>query len=181
MNENMAKKKLLRNAVDWVLVILLSAMFSFFISRFIILNASVPTASMAGTIMSGDRVIAFRLAYFFRDPQALDIIIFRSPDDGDTLLVKRIIGVGGDVVNIVGGRVYINNNYEPLQESFVQGETSGDFGPFYVPYGHFFVLGDNRNISRDSRRWYNVYVERNQILGRVVFRYFPRFQNLANN
>ena len=176
METNLFSKKPLRNVADWTLVILFAIVFSFFISRFIILNASVPTSSMEGTIMGGDRIIAFRLAYFFRDPQALDIIIFRSPDDDTTLYVKRIIGVGGDVVDIIDGQVYINE--EPMLEDFINGEPSGSFGPFNVPYGHFFVLGDNRNVSRDSRRWQNIYVERGQILGRVIFRYFPGFQGL---
>ena len=176
METNRANRKLLRDAVDWTLVILFAIVFSFFISRFIILNASVPTSSMEDTIMGGDRIIAFRLAYFFRDPEARDIIIFRSPDDGATLYVKRIIGVGGDVVDIVDGQVYVNE--EPVHEDFRNGDAAGSFGPFNVPDGYFFVLGDNRNVSRDSRRWQNVYVERSQILGRVVFRYFPNFEGL---
>ena len=178
--ETQVKNELAKNILDWILVILFAMVFAFLFSRFVIVNASVPTSSMEGTIRGGDRIIAFRLAYILSEPDTYDIIIFRGPDDDTTLYVKRIIGVGGDVVNIVDGQVFINGSEEPQRDDFVFSESGCNFGPFYVPEGYFFVLGDNRGNSVDSRRWENIYVRRNQILGRVIFRYFPGFQNLAN-
>jgi len=86
----------------------------------------------------------------------------------------------GDEINIVNGRVFVNDNPEPLRYDFVQGEVFGNFGPYFVPENSYFVLGDNRGNSVDSRHWNTPFVYQGQILGRVVFRYFPGIQNLAN-
>ena len=173
------KKELWQDAWGWIKTILFAVIFALIITNFVIVNASVPTGSMEGTIRVNDRIVAFRLSYLFSEPQTFDIIVFRGPDDDTTLYVKRIIGVSGDTINIVDGRVYVNDNAEPLQDDFVKGEFIGNFGPYYVPEGHFFVMGDNRNNSVDSRHWDNHFVERDQILGRVIFRYFPGFRNLT--
>ena len=173
------KSELLTEALGWAKTIVFAVVLALVINNFIIVNASVPTGSMMDTIQVNDRIIAFRLAYLFSNPQRFDIIVFRCPDDGVTLYVKRIVGLPGDLVNIINGNVYINNADRPLRDDFVRGEHLRNYGPFEVPEGKFFVLGDNRSNSIDSRHWTNQFVAQDTILGRVIFRYFPGFRSLT--
>jgi signal peptidase I len=116
----------------------------------------------------------------FSEPDVYDIVVFRGAEDSSVLYVKRIIGLPGDEVNIVNGQVFINGSHIPQRSDFVHGALVGNFGPYIVPEDHFFVLGDNRVSSVDSRHWRSSYVSRDQILGRAIFRYFPGFRNLTN-
>ena len=116
--------------------------------------------------MTGDRIFGFRLAYglnldFFgheiskkiKDPERFDIVIFKYPDDESKLFIKRVIGLPGEKVQIKDGKVYINDSEIPLDDSFVPEKPRGSFGPYEVPENSYFVLGDNRNHSKDSRCW----------------------------
>ena len=100
-------------------------------------------------------------------------MIFKFPDDESKLYIKRVIGLPGDTVVIVDGKVYINGSSEPLDDSFCPEEPLGNFGPYSVPEGSYFMLGDNRNYSADSRFWQNTFVKREKILGKAVLRYWP--------
>jgi len=138
---------------------------------------------MEQTIRVNDRIVAFRLSYLFSNPQRYDIIVFRAPDDG-VLNVKRIIGLPGETVAVVNGAVYINGSSTDIRDDFVVPRHDGYLGPDFaervIPDGHFFVLGDSRGNSLDSRQWTtNSFVAEGRILGRVIFRYFPGFRNLG--
>ncbi len=159
--------------ISWVQTIFFAIIFALIINNVILVNAHIPTGSMENTIMTKDRVVAFRLSYLFNSPERNDIVVFKFPDDEKVLFVKRIIGVPGDTVEIISGKVYINGSTEPLDDSFVKEPPLGDFGPYVVPEGHYFMMGDNRNNSRDSRFWTNTYCSEDKILGKVIFRYFP--------
>ncbi len=143
------------------------------LNEFFIVNARIPSASMENTIMTGEQIFGNRLAYTFGMPDRFDIIIFRYPDDETDLYIKRVIGMPGETVEIKDGKVYIDGSETPLDDSFCAETPTGSYGPFYVPDGHFFVMGDNRNHSNDSRFWVNKYVSTDQILGKAFFRYWP--------
>lgn len=159
---------------EWVVVIVLAIAFSVLINTFILINATVPTASMENNIMVGDRLFGYRLAYKKEGPKRGDIVIFKYPDDESQLFIKRVIGLPGDTVNIIDGQVFINDSDEPLNEPYLAQEMFGTFGPYTVPEDSYFMLGDNRNYSRDSRFWDNPYVRRDKIVGKAVIKYSPR-------
>lgn len=139
----------------------------------ILINAYVPSESMEPILTVGDRFIGSRIAYLIHDPERFDIILFPSPDDPERLLVKRIVGMPGEKIEIKGGKVYINSNTEPLDESFIKEEMSAEEDKiFHVPKEHYFVLGDNRNESNDSRYWNNPYVAGEDIVAKALFKYW---------
>jgi len=168
-----SKAALKREIIEWVIVIEVAIVLAVVINLVFLVNAIIPSASMEPTIMVGDRIFGNRLAYINEDPKRGDIVIFRYPDDETQLFIKRIIGEPGDVVWIKEGKVYINGSDEPLDEPYVVVPDTGDFGPYQVPENHYFMMGDNRTKSADSRYWINPYVERDKILGEAWVRYFP--------
>ena len=165
--------------ISWLKTIIFAVVVALFITNFVIVNASVPSGSMEDMIMTGDRLVAFRLSYLMKTPERYDVVVFIFPDDPDQKLyyVKRVIGLPGETVTIRGGKVYIDGSSVPLDDYFTKEPQAADAEmSFNVPEGHYFMLGDNRNISYDSRDWVNKYVDRKKILGKIVFRYFPSFK-----
>ncbi len=164
-----------REVISWILYFAAAIAIALFLKNYIIINANIPTGSMENTIMTGDNVIGFRLSYTFSKPERGDIIIFKYPDDETQNFVKRVIGLPGETVTIKEAKVYINGSEEPLDESYLKEEWVRDNGPFEfeVPEGCYFVMGDNRNSSKDSRYWTNTYVTEDEIIGKAIFVYFP--------
>ena len=167
------KKSAFREILDYVIMIVVVVAGVYLLTEFIIINARIPTSSMEETIGVGDRIFGSRLAYKKSDPERFDIVIFKFPDDESKLYIKRVIGLPGDTVVILDGKVYINGSSEPLDDSFCPETPLGNFGPYSVPEDSYFMLGDNRNYSADSRFWENTFVKRDKILGKAVLRYWP--------
>ena len=162
------------------------------VNNVVLINAKIPSESMENTIMTGDRIFGFRMAYginfdFFgnhiykklKDPERYDIIIFKYPDDESQLFIKRLIGLPGETVEIRDGKVYIDGSSEPLDDRFVPETPTGNYGPYTVPEDCYFMLGDNRENSRDSRYWDNTFVTFDEIVGKAVIRYFPSIKLLG--
>lgn len=176
-NKNTKKSQL----IDLIKTIIISILIAFFITQFIIVNAVIPSGSMENTVMTNDRIIAFRPSYFFSKPERQDIVVLKSPNENENkLYLKRIIGLPGETINIIEGNVYVNNEEVPLNEPYLKEEMLGSFGPYVVPEGYYFVMGDNRNNSIDSRYWQNPFIEEDKILGKAVLRYYPKIDLLNN-
>lgn len=168
-------QSVLKEIISWLFYFVAAVAIALFLKTFVIINATVPTGSMENTIMPGDCIMGFRLAYTFSEPQRGDIIIFKYPDDETQKYVKRIIGLPGDTVTIEDGEIYINGSATPYQESYLKEAWIIATGPyeFEVPEDSYLVLGDNRNDSKDARYWSNSYVSKDEIIGKAEFVYFP--------
>ena len=185
MNETRKKpkkpKSVARSAISWIITLGAAVLFAFLISRFVLANASVISGSMEATVMTGDRVLCNRLAYLNSGPKRFDIIFFEfDEEEKPSNYLKRVVGLPGEKVEIKDGKVYIDDSENPLPDEFVNGVPHGDYGPFNVPEDHYFLLGDNRNLSFDSKDWQNPYIAREKIIGKAFFTYYPKFKALSD-
>jgi len=170
----MTKKKVATELLGWLKVIAFAFIGALIVNHTLLASALVISSSMENTIMTDSRVMGLRVAYLVSEPKRFDIILFNPPDDKSSLpYVKRIIGLPNEKVEILGGKVYIDDSAVPLDDSFIKETARGDYGPYYVPDGCYFVLGDNRNGSHDSRYWANKFVPMEDILGQLYFVYYP--------
>lgn len=178
MSKPFKGKSLWKELWEYVKMILFVVIVVLIVDNFLLINVVIPSESMEETIMTGDRIFGNRLAYLFEEPERFDIVIFKYPDDESQRFIKRVIGLPGETVEIREGKVYIDGSETPLDDSFTPETPVGDYGPYTVPEGCYFMLGDNRNNSKDSRMWDNPYVKKEKILGKAVLRYFPGIEVL---
>lgn len=161
--------KVIKEILSWVMVIVIALISALLINRFVIYKVSSPTESMENTILVGEKVWTYRLAYLFTDPERGDIVVFPAPDNEDEDYIKRIIGLPGETIEGKDGIVFIDG--VALKENYFKEEPTGDFGPYTIPEDCYFMMGDNRNISLDARYWENKFVERDKIEGKAIFKY----------
>lgn len=170
------KDNFLKELFEYVKMIAIVVVTVLIVNQFILINARIPSESMANTILAGDQIFGNRLAYLFDDPERYDIVIFKYPDDRSQYFIKRVIGLPGETVTIVDGDVYVTTAEGEeilVDDSFLPEDANGSYGPYEVPEDSYFMLGDNRNWSKDSRFWNNTYVPEDDILGKAVLRYWP--------
>jgi signal peptidase I len=130
----------------------------------------IPSRSMEPTLLINDRIIVTRFSYWFNEPQRGDVVVFKYPLDPKKDYVKRLIGLPGEKIQIINSKLYINDIL--VEESYLpEGLKFGDFGPIQVPEGNYFMMGDNRNNSSDSRVW--GFVEEDLLIGKAQFIYWP--------
>ncbi|MCR5331730.1 MAG: signal peptidase I [Lachnospiraceae bacterium] len=159
---------------DWLIIFVSAFALAYAITHFVIIKTEIISGSMISTLNIDDHVVANRLSYVFSEPKRGDIIFFAYPDDESKTYVKRIIGLPGEKVEIKKGKIYINDSDTPLDEPYLHEKpVKSDWGPYQVPEASFFMLGDNRNVSIDSRYWDNKFVRKDQIFGKAWFRYRP--------
>lgn len=174
MKIKLNKNKIIKEILELAGYLAVFLIIGFFITNTLIVNAVVISPSMESTVMTDSRVLGSRITYLIGDPERFDIILFKFPDDESREpFMKRIIGLPNEKVEIINGKVYIDNSAVPLDDSFIKEETLGNYGPFFVPDNCYFVLGDNRNNSHDSKNWSNKFVARDKIICKVYAEYFP--------
>jgi signal peptidase I len=157
--------------VAWFKTLISAAVYATLIVTFGFQVARVEGQSMAPTLADQDRLIVNKIAYRFGAPHVGDIVMLYYPLNPDKSFVKRVIAEEGDQVRIVEGRVY--RNEVPLDDDYVPAEfrSHEDWGPEVIPPGYYFVMGDHRNNSSDSRHW--GMVPKKYIIGKVQLRWWP--------
>ena len=159
---------------DILSVVISAIVIAVALKAFVVDSRIVPTGSMIPTIHEGDRVIILRLPHLFgKRPARQDVVVFAPGEEfgNDDDLLKRVIGLPGDTVEIKSGLVYVNG--EALDEPYINEPRRKDYDEVTVPEDCYFMLGDNRNHSRDSAMWLNPFVPFSDIKGKVILRYWP--------
>ncbi|MDD7389776.1 MAG: signal peptidase I [Lachnospiraceae bacterium] len=159
---------------EWIIYILAVIIISFCIVTFVGQRTVVDGHSMNDTLQDKDNLIVDKLSYRFTDIDRFDIVVFKYHEDPKTYFIKRVIGLPGETVQIIGDDIYIDG--EILEEDYGKEpmESPGRASePITLGEDEYFVLGDNRNDSRDSRDPSVGDVERDAIIGRALFRITP--------
>lgn len=153
------------------LPVLYGVLFALLLTQVMFFHARVPSGSMETTIMTGDRIVGNRMVYWIQKPDYGEIIIFWS-EEYQEFMVKRVIGCPGDHVEIQENGVYVNGKL--LADDYTQGitrELQPGVTSWDVPEDSYFLMGDNRENSADSRYWKDAFVEEKDIYARYMFRY----------
>ena len=155
----------------WLKTLASAAVYATLIVTFGFQVARVEGQSMAPTLADQDRLIVNKLAYRLGEPHVGDIVMLYYPLNPNKSFVKRVIAEEGDQVRVVDGRVFRND--VPMDDAFVPADyrSHDDWGPQVVPEGYYFVMGDHRNNSSDSRHW--GFVPKKYIIGKVQLRWWP--------
>ncbi len=164
-------KRVGQEIMSGVQTLVSAAVYATLIVTFVVQVARVDGLSMAPTLEDHDRLIVNKLVYELGEPRPGDIVMLYYPLNPDKMFVKRVIAKEGDTVRIVDGRVYVND--VPLHDDYVPPEfrSHDDWGPQVIQQGYYFVMGDHRNNSSDSRHWGPV--PKKYIVGKVKVRWWP--------
>lgn len=168
------KRSPARTATEWLALIVGALVIALVIKTFLFQAFYIPSESMLPTLKVRDRVLVNKVSYSLHDVNRGDIVVFKAPPGTETEeirdLVKRVVGLPGETVEGRNGHVYLNGRL--LEEPYLPpGVRSKDFGPEKVPAGRYFVLGDNRQFSKDSTYFHSI--RRSEIIGRAFVRIWP--------
>ena len=149
--------------------ILPAVVIAILINLFLAQATRVYGSSMEPNLHTDQRLVVEKVSYRFHDPQRGDVVVIRMPERGPELLIKRIIALPGETIEIRNGQVLINGN--AIDEPYLTQPTRGSYGPTTIGEGYVFVMGDNRGASNDSRVFGPVELE--QVVGRAWVSYWP--------
>jgi len=211
MKEKKYKPSKGNGALEWIKAIGTALILALVIRTFAVQAFKIPSGSMIPTLLIGDHLLVNKIIYGtpvdipftnvtvfhmpgFRTPQRGEIVVFKYPEDPTRDFIKRVVAVEGDTIQMIDQKVYINGKY--VNEPYIQHTDTlarlgqlvprDNFGPFLVPKGKLFMMGDNRDNSYDSRFW--GYVDVREVRGKAMIIYwswdsdktFPRFNRIGN-
>lgn len=153
---------------EWAIPMIIAIILAIMIDKFLIIKVDVNTSSMKPTINIGEKFLVTRV-YNYENLKRGDIVVFKS-NEKDELLLKRLIGLPRDEIDIRGEKLYING--KEFKEDYVKYKDKY-VGKFKVPENKYFFLGDNREGSYDSREWKDPYIDESNIKGKVQLRLYP--------
>lgn len=166
------KKSMKREIFEWIMVFVVAAALAFVVRTFIFEPVRVDGSSMLNTLTDGEYMIATKFDYLLGDPERFDIVICDYPNTSDGMYrVKRVIGMPDETIELRAGELYVDGVH--IEQDFDMTPNEAYFGPYTVPPGHYFVMGDNRNNSKDSRSAMVGPLARNEIKGHVRAVVFP--------
>jgi len=171
--KNMKEKKSLKREIfEWIMVFVVAGALAFVVRTFIFEPVRVDGASMMYTLEDGEFMIATKYDYLLGDPERFDIVICNYPNTSDGMYrVKRVIGMPDETIELRSGELYVDGKH--IEQDFDMTPNEAYFGPYTVPPGHYFVIGDNRNNSKDSRSAMVGPLSRDEIKGHVRAVVFP--------
>lgn len=168
-NRNRVKiRKRRRFIIEWVVPVVGAVILSLMINRFVLIYTEIPSGSMIPTLNINDKLIITKI-FDTDNIKRGDILVFYSKEFNERL-IKRVIGLPGDNIEIIDGVVKVNG--KELQEDYVK-ENKIYNGSFQVPSKKYFFLGDNRPVSDDARFWDNPYIDKEDIIGKAKLKYYP--------
>ena len=169
-SKNKKEKKQKSAMREFLEIVVVAVLLAVFIKTCIAGNYWIPSASMEPTIETNDKVIVTNFSYWVNDPQRGDIIVFKYPEDTKKDYIKRCIGLPGETVEFKDSCLYVNGQL--IEEPYLpEGLVFEDYGPVTVPEGCYFMCGDNRNHSADSRSW--GFLPEDLIIGKAQVIYWP--------
>jgi signal peptidase I len=196
VNTRIRKKSVLREYAEAAVIAVLLALF---IRTFVVQAFKIPSGSMEPTLLVGDHILVNKFLYGIKipfiqktlvpitNPERGDVLVFIYPVDPSKDFIKRVIGLPGDKVEMIGKTVYINGNpyddphgYYSPSGGPAESNVKEHFGPVNVPKGHLFVMGDNRNHSYDSRFWGFVPIESVKGKAFIIYWSWPNWQRFLH-
>jgi signal peptidase I len=178
-----------KRALEYAAIVVVAVLVALAVQAWLLKPYRIPSGSMLDTLRPGDRVLVNRVVYHLREPERGDVIVFRYPEDPEVVFIKRVVGVPGDLLEVRDGRLRVNGDEVPepyvhrtlgridptVAQATIAGSTMHDpwslAEPYRIPEGNYFVMGDNRTDSDDSRDWGTV--PRTAIVGEGLATYWP--------
>ncbi len=170
--ERNKKLKSIKGKCKYLLIIFIALLTALLLNAFVVLNTRIIGKSMYPLLNQNDWVFVNRIAFVNCEPSFGDIVVLKKPDLTNETIIKRIIGTPHDTVEIKNGKLYLNGNL--VENDFAQMDENENMSIITVPKNCYFVMGDNTSESNDSRKWTNPFVKNNEIIGKVIFKYFPK-------